>query len=106
MSISEIIALGALAVSVLMLLLNSRRGTQTDAAAQAKMETKLDAANAGIADIRVEMRSLRNDLADQGQRLAKVENSAASAHHRLDDLERFVRQAHPPDGGHALHSDQ
>ena len=100
MTTSEIIALGALIVTIIVSLTNGRRGAKTDAAEQARqnaeLSVKLDSAISGISDIRVDIRGLKNDLAAQGQELAKLQASTASAHKRIDELEKFVHQAHPP----------
>lgn len=100
MTTSEIIALGALIVTIIVSLSNGRRGAKTDAADQARqnaeLSVKLDSAISGISDIRVDIRGLKNDLAAQGQELARVEASTASAHKRIDDLEQLFYKAHPP----------
>lgn len=100
MTTSEIIALGALIVTIIVSLTNSRRGAKTDAADQARqnaeLSVKLDSAITGISDIRVDIRGLKNDLAAQGQELARVEASTASAHKRIDELESLFHKAHPP----------
>lgn len=100
MTTSEIIALGALIVTIIVSLTNSRRGAKTDAADQARqnaeLSVKLDSAITGISDIRVDIRGLKNDLAAQGQELARVEASTASAHKRIDELENLFHKAHPP----------
>jgi hypothetical protein len=52
------------------------------------MDAKLDAIASGVDDIRVDMRTMRDRLQDFGERLTAVEQSAKSAHHRLDLIER------------------
>ena len=42
------------------------------------------------------IRGLKNDLAAQGQELARVEASTESAHKRIDELEKLFHKAHPP----------
>lgn len=87
METSTIIALGALLVSLVGLILNSRKDTRTDAAANAITQTKLDSLISGVDDIRVEMRTMRDNISNHGERLAKVEARASSNTHRLDVLE-------------------
>jgi len=82
-----IISGGALLVAVLGLLLNSRKETRTDAAANAIITTKLDSLITGVDDIRVEMRTMRDTMSDHGERLARVEARAQSNSHRIDALE-------------------
>ena len=97
MSTSEIIALCALGLSALVALLNGRRNTQTDAANQAKVEAKLDNVARGVDDIRVDMRALKSDISAHSAKLAELEASSKSAHHRIDEIFALYRKAHPPD---------
>lgn len=71
---------------------NSRRSddqqTREDAGRLARMEGKLDSANRGIDDVRVEVRLHGSQLSELGTRVTRVEESTKSAHKRLDTLER------------------
>ena len=87
METSTIIAIGALLVSLVGLFLNTRKDTRSDAAANAITQTKLDSLISGVDDIRVEMRTMRDNISNHGERLAKVEARASSNSHRLDVLE-------------------
>lgn len=81
------ISIGALIVAFLGLILNSRKETRTDAATTAQIQTKLDNLISGVNDIRVEVRSMRENINDHSERLAKVEWAQQSMAHRLDNLE-------------------
>ena len=81
------ISIGALIVAFLGLVLNSRKETRTDAATTAQIQAKLDNLIAGVNDIRVEVRSMREIITDHSERLAKVEMALQSAAHRLDKIE-------------------
>lgn len=81
----------AVLIAFVGMLLNSRKDTRNDAANSARMEAKLDNANAGISDIRVEVRSMQATLQNHSERLAKVEARAASNTHRLDRLDHGSR---------------
>ena len=94
MEIKEYLSLAAVFISLVALLMNSRKDTRTDAAGAAKREAKLDSIGNGVEDIRVEMRTMRDRVDSQGERLAKVEARAASNTHRLDALDG---RKHPPD---------
>lgn len=61
--------------------------TRDDATRLARIEGKLDSANRGIEDMRVDMRSHGNQIADHAVRIAKCEESVKSAQRRLDNLE-------------------
>lgn len=100
MNTSEIIALCALGLSVVMAIANGRRGARTDAASQAKVETKLDSVAHGVDDIRMDMRSLKNDISAHTAKLAELESSSKSAHHRIDEIFALYRKAHPPEQRH------
>lgn len=78
---AQVISLVALAVAFLGLLLNSRKDTRQDAAETARVQAKLDSLINGVDEIRLEMRSMQQDIRTQGERIAKIEG-------RLDLLEK------------------
>lgn len=88
METGTIISLAAVLISLLALLLNSRKETRTDAAAVARIETSLGTLNSGVNDIRVDLRSMRASLAEHSERLVRVEALAENNVHRLDVLEK------------------
>lgn len=92
MDIKDVLSAIAVVLSLVALLLNSRKETRQEAAGSARLEAKLDGIQSGVEDIRVETRTTRARLDGIAERLSAVENSCRSAHHRLDQL-----QAHPPD---------
>lgn len=92
METSSVLSLAAVAVSLIGLLLSTRKTTREDAAGVARMEAKLDGISGGVEDIRVEMRTMRGRLDGLAERVSAVESSCRSAHHRLDQLD-----GHPPD---------
>lgn len=96
MNVGNVISLLSLLVAVVVLVKNSRKDTKGDAKREAITEAKLDGISNGVTEIRVDLRSMREELRDHGQRIAAVEGSAKSAHHRLDDLEKLVHTIHPP----------
>lgn len=82
------ISIGALLVSLVGLILTSRKDTRTDAATDAVTQTKLDNLITGVTDIRVEVRSMRESINDHSERLARVEARAENNAHRLDIIEK------------------
>ena len=100
MSVSEIIAGGSLLVAVLALIINRARDGKSDTkeatTAQVQTMVKLDSIASGVDDIRVEQRAMRERVDKLAERTAGVEQSAKSAHHRLDELEGRFNAAHPP----------
>lgn len=93
MEIGVVVSVGALLVSLVALILNSRKDTRADAALNATTQTKLDNLITGVTDIRVEIRSMRESITDHSERLARVEARAESNTHRLDSLEGKTKEA-------------
>ena len=91
METGTLISCVAMLVALLGLILNSRKDTRQDAAANAIIQTKLDSLITGVDDIRVEMRTMRDTIGDHGERLARVEARAQSNTHRLDAIEEGSR---------------
>ncbi len=91
MDIKDILSALAVLLSVVALLLNTRKDSRQEAAGSARLEAKLDSISGGVEDIRVEMRTMRGRIDGLSERVAAVENSCKNAHHRLDQLQ------HPPD---------
>ena len=85
MDTTIIISIGALIVAALGLLLNTRKETRNDAAVLAKIEAGLNTANAGINDLRVEIRGLRDVIRDHSERLAKVEAELELLKHKVKE---------------------
>ena len=77
-----LVALGGFLVAFVTLLLSARKDTRGDAANQAQTMAKLD--------------SIAGGVDDYAERLARVEDSVKSAHHRLDQI--AAPPSHPPGG--------
>lgn len=84
MTTSEIISFAAMIVALLMLILAGRRDTRGGASEQGEVKSTLRGIANGVDDIRVEQRAMRNDIVNLSVRVGKVEESAKSAHHRID----------------------
>ena len=87
METGVLISIGALLVAFLGLLLNGRKESRSDAASMAEIKTGLNTVNAGVNDIRVELRTMRESLTEHSERLARVEAKAETNSHRLDVIE-------------------
>jgi len=87
METTVLISIGALVVAALGLILNAKKDTRQDAATLSKIETGMDAANSGITDIRVELRTIKTDISNHSERLARVEARVENNTHRIDLLE-------------------
>lgn len=81
METGTVIALLALLVAIVNSLMNGRKDTRTDAAALAEIKAGMNSANAGISDLRVEMRRMNDAISDHSERLASLET-------RVNNLER------------------
>jgi chromosome segregation ATPase len=90
METGTVISLAAVVISFAALILNSKKETKSDAASMARIETSLATLNSGVNDIRVDLRSMRDSLADHSERLARVEAKAENNTHRLDVIEGKV----------------
>jgi len=87
METGTLISIGALLVAFVSLILNSRKETRSDAAALARIDTNLSTLNAGVNDIRVDLRSMREAISDHSERLARVESKVDSNERRIEALE-------------------
>ena len=87
METSTILSGAAVLISIIGLLLSGRKGTREDAAGAARLEAKLDSISSGVEDIRVETRTTRGRVDALSERVAAVESSCRSAHHRLDQMQ-------------------
>lgn len=78
METGTIIALLALLVAIANALLNGRKDTRTDAAALAEIKAGVNSANAGISDLRVDLRRMNDAISDHSERLASLETRVAN----------------------------
>ena len=94
MSMETLIALGGLLVAVLTVILTGRRDTRGDDAEKDENKAELISNRSGVEDLRVDNRTLREDLSKLAADVARIDQSAKSAHHRLDDLQRHYQPQH------------
>lgn len=65
-----------------------REDTKEETSSFTKVETKIDYISKGVDDIRLDIKSQDRKIVDIVQRLTRVEESAKSAHHRIDGIEK------------------
>jgi peptidoglycan hydrolase CwlO-like protein len=65
---------------------NSTADIKKDAVEMATINVKLDTIGRGVDDIKLEQKTINKDIKDLSNRVLKVEESAKSAHHRIDDI--------------------
>ena len=83
-SLPILISVGAFAFTIYQFLRSANKeGTTQITTVLIKLENIAD----GIAEIKGEMKSLRDELGELRERVSKVEASAASAHKRVDRIE-------------------
>lgn len=96
--IPTIISIFALIVTVISVafaiyfgLKSTKRNDSTDvekkAYEQASINVKLDQIGVDVRDIKYDMTGVKKDFQTLGERVAKVEEAAKSAHHRIDGIE-------------------
>lgn len=67
-----------------------RKDTQEDTASSTRLETKLDYVSKGVDDIRLDIKDQGRKIDGMNERLTRVEESAKSAHHRIDGIEEKI----------------
>lgn len=78
----------ALVVAVTNLRRNYAADDRREASEMTTLIVKLENINNGVNEIKSDMRSMKSDIQDLRDRLIIVEQSAKSAHHRIDTIER------------------
>lgn len=103
MTLPIVISILAVIVSVIsvaaMIYFNSKNSKHTDVkdierqvAQRTEMNMKLDEINRNTTDIKYDVSAVKKDIQAHGERLIKVEESAKSAHHRLDSIEQRLNK--------------
>jgi len=79
-------------IGAVMVVKNSILVTKKDAKAETRsntiLETKLDYVVKGIDDIKLDSRDQARQINDVSERVVRIEESAKSAHKRIDELEK------------------
>lgn len=65
---------------------NEASDIRKDATETATINVKLDTINRGVDDIKIEQKTISKDIKELSDRVLVVEQSAKSAHHRIDDM--------------------
>lgn len=96
MGLSEAIAFGSLVLSLVVILLNSRKDSRSDAAKEARTDAKLDNISNGVSEIRLDMRAMTKRLDAHDTKLTQLEGREQEDRRRIETLETNFAQAHPP----------
>lgn len=65
-----------------------KQDTKDEAASSTRLADRLDYISNGVDDIRIDIKTQAQKIDNIVERLARVEESTKSAHHRIDGLER------------------
>lgn len=96
MEVSTIIALCSLGLAVVVYLTSGRKDTRSDAAREARTETKLDNIINGVSEIRLDMRTMNDRISKHETRITRNEGDILEDRRRIEELEKQFHQAHPP----------
>jgi hypothetical protein len=87
-TIGLICTVAGLILGVLGALNYAKKETREDASCNTRMETKLDYIGKDVSDIKLDFRSQATKISFIEERVTRVEESAKSAHKRLDGIEK------------------
>lgn len=96
MNASAIISLCSLALALIVFLSNRGKDSRSDAAREARTETKLDNITNGVTEIRVDFRTMRKEMDEHKTAITRLESANMENRRRLDSLETKFNEAHPP----------
>jgi hypothetical protein len=85
-----VIAVAGLLLSYLSYQLARTKEVKTDTQESAELKAELGYIRKGVDDIRIDLKANEKNIVALTERVAKVEESAKSAHRRLDILEKGV----------------
>ena len=75
-------------IAIITLAKNSKKDTEKEAEARAAMNADLKYIRSSVDDIKVENRVIQKDVGDLKIKVTEIEQSAKSAHKRLDDMQK------------------
>jgi hypothetical protein len=85
-----VIAVAGLLLSYLSYQLAKTKEVKTDTQESAELKAELGYIRKGVDDIRIDLKANEKQMVALGERITRVEESAKSAHRRLDILEKGV----------------
>lgn len=84
--LSQVLPIISLLIAAAALWRNLKGDSKADQAAMTTVIVKLETINDNIKEVRSEMRDVKTDLEEMRERMVKVEQSAKSAHKRIDAI--------------------
>ena len=85
-SLAEVIPFVSLLIAALALYRNVKGDTKADAGQMTEVIVKLETINENVKDVKTDMKDVKSDVEKMKERLIVVEQSAKSAHKRIDAL--------------------
>ncbi len=86
--VSIAIALVALLINALSFRRNTNQDTSATAAERATLAANVNYIRQSIDEIKLENRAIQKDIVEMKARIVEIEQSAKSAHKRLDDMRK------------------
>lgn len=75
-------------IAIITLSRNGKKDTEKDAEQRAALTADVKYIRSSVDDIKVENRVIQKDVGDLKVKMVEIEQKAASAHKRLDDLQK------------------
>lgn len=91
-TIISLITLGAVIIGAVVNISGLVGKREAKAAADARIEVKLDNIYTEVRGIKEEQSGIKSTLTDHEKRITKVEESTKSAHHRIDELKNLKEE--------------
>lgn len=89
--VSSCVALISLIFAILTFTRNGRKDLVVDAKEKATINVKLDNISNNVADIKYDITATKKDVSALTTKVAEIESSVKSAHHRIDGLEGRIQ---------------
>lgn len=86
LTITQIIPVLSLLIAALALYRNVKGDTKTDAGQMMEVIVKLETINENVKDVKADMKDVKAEVEKMKERIIVVEQSAKSAHKRIDAL--------------------
>ena len=83
---AQVISVLSLLIAALALYRNVKGDTKTDAGQMMEVIVKLETINENVKEVKADMKDVKSDVEKMKERLIVVEQSAKSAHKRIDSL--------------------
>lgn len=87
-SIALLCTISGVSISYLTFQRNKDNAIRAETREDAETRAKLDYISKGVDDIRLDIKTQDRKINEVIERVAKVEESAKSAHHRIDNIEK------------------